>query len=118
MDATTGAWFDDELDGCRFPDQRLNQRLRTLLERLAGTMGASLPLACQDWANTKAAYRFFANDRVSEAKILAGHFQSTRSRFAAAPGLVLVLRDTTEFTYRVTSGKDKASRSRLHTVCG
>jgi len=25
-------------------------------------------------ANTKAAYRFFSNDRVSEADILAGHF--------------------------------------------
>ena len=46
----------------------------------------SLPLACQDWANTKAAYRFFSNDRVSEAQILAGHFQATRDRFAATDG--------------------------------
>jgi hypothetical protein len=35
-------------------------------------MGQSIPLVCQDWANTKAAYRFFSNDRVSEADILAG----------------------------------------------
>ena len=35
-------------------------------------MGQSIPLACQDWANTKAAYRFLSNDRVSEADILAG----------------------------------------------
>ena len=40
-------------------------------------MGANIPLACQDWANTKGAYRFFSNDRVSEEEILAGHFQST-----------------------------------------
>ena len=62
-------------------------------------MGQSIPLICQDWANTKAAYRFFSNDRVSEADILAGHFQSTRDRVEATDGLVLVLHDTTEFTY-------------------
>ncbi|WP_283848905.1 transposase DNA-binding-containing protein, partial [Bradyrhizobium japonicum] len=55
---------------------------------------------CQDWANTKAAYRFFSNERVSEADILSGHFKSTRERIAAAKGPVLVLHDTTEFTYQ------------------
>jgi hypothetical protein len=63
-------------------------------------MGQSIPLVCQDWANTKAAYRFFSNDRVSKADILAGHFQSTRDRVVATDGLVLVLHDTTEFTYQ------------------
>jgi len=63
-------------------------------------MGESLPLACQDWANTKTAYRFFGHDRVSEAEILAGHFQSTCSRFADIAGPVLVLQDTTEFSYQ------------------
>ena len=55
---------------------------------------------CQDWANTKAAYRFLDNDRVSEAEILAGHFEATRDRFAASDGPVLVLHDTTEFTFK------------------
>jgi hypothetical protein len=130
MDGATGAWFDRELAGCSFADKRLNKRLRKLLERMDGAMGASIPLACQDWANTKAAYRFFSNDRISEAEILAGHFQSTRDRFAAADGPILVIQDTTEFsyqrerpdlvglTYRVNSGKDKSGRYRMHTVCG
>jgi hypothetical protein len=70
---------DRELAGCSFADERLNKRLHKLLERTDGAMGASIPLACQDWANTKAAYRFFSNDRINEAEIiLAGHFQSTR----------------------------------------
>jgi hypothetical protein len=93
-------------------------------------MGQSIPLVCQDWANTKAAYRFFSNDRVNEADILAGHFQSTRDRVAATDGLVLVLHDTTEFTYQrensaaigitknINSGRDKKGRLRSHTVCG
>src|SRR3984893_10824730 len=35
-----------------------------------------------------------------EADILSGHFQSTRDRTVATDGLVLVLHDTTEFTYQ------------------
>ncbi len=130
MDATINPWWESELAGCAFVDARLGQRLRQLIERMAGAIGASLPLACQDWANTKAAYRFFSNDRVSEAQILAGHFQATRDRFAATDGPVLVIQDTTEFTFqrehaeavgitnRVNSGQDKAGRFRMHTVCG
>jgi Transposase DNA-binding len=130
MDDAGDAWFDRELAGCNLADQRLNKRLRRLLGRMEGAMGASIPLACQDWANTKAAYRFFSNNRVSEEEILAGHFQSTHSRFAATTGPILVLQDTTEFTYqreradqigityRVNSGKDKAGRFRMHTICG
>ena len=130
MDAATDPWWESELAGCVFADARLGQRLHKLIERMGGAIGASLPLACQDWANTKAAYRFFSNDRVSEEQILAGPFQSTRERFAAAEGAILVLQDTTEFTYQrerpeaigitysVNSGKDKAGRFRMHTVCG
>src|SRR4028118_1015331 len=120
MDAATDPWWESELAGCVFADARLGQRLHKLIERMGGAIGASLPLACQDWANTKAACRFFSNDRVSEEQILAGRFQSTRERFAAAEGAILVLQDTTEFTYQrerpeaigiacsVNSGKDKA----------
>ena len=68
MDATTDPWLDGELAGCAFADERSGRRLRKLLERLAGAMGESLPPACQDWASTKAAYRFFANERVSERR--------------------------------------------------
>src|SRR5579864_9237714 len=72
-------WIGSELARCKFKDERHGKRLRKLLEQLSDKIGGSIPLACQDWANTKAAYRFFANDRVSEREILAGHFQATRS---------------------------------------
>lgn len=130
MDDQAGAWLDTELDGCDLADQRLTKRLRNVLTQLGGAMGQSIPLACQDWANTKAAYRFISNDRVSEAEILAGHFWSTGERVAAHDGLILMLHDTTEFSYRrerpeaigitksINSGKDKEGRLRTHTVCG
>ena len=59
-------WFDEELSGCRLGDGRLDSRLRQLVEQMEAGFGESIPLACQDWANTKAAYRFLSNDRVSE----------------------------------------------------
>jgi hypothetical protein len=123
-------WVDREIVGCEFRDARLGDRFRKLLAQIGSAMGQSIPLVCQDWANTKAAYRFFSNDRVSDADILAGHFQSTRDRTAATDGNVLVLHDTTEFTYQrekseaigitksINSGRDKAGRLRSHTVCG
>ena len=72
--------YGREIAGCEFRDARLGKRFRTLLERIGSDIGQSIPFVCQDWANTKAAYRFLANHRVSEAGILSGHFQSTRER--------------------------------------
>jgi hypothetical protein len=130
MDGTTDAWFDVEVAGCSLADKRLNKRLRKLLAQIGSAMGQSIPVVCQDWTNVKAAYRFFSNDRVSEADILAGHFQSTHDRTAASARPVLVLHDTTEFSYQrekpeaigitkaINSGRDKAGRLRSHTVCG
>src|SRR2546421_11142036 len=94
------SWIDDELAGCKFADVRLGMRFRTLVERLSEGVGETIPMACQDWANTKAAYRFLSNPRVGEDDILAGHFQSTRDRFRSTHGLILVLHDTTEFSFR------------------
>src|SRR6266481_1199395 len=123
-------WVDREIAGCEFRDTRLRDRFRKLLAQIGSAMGQSIPLVCQDWANTKVAYRFLSNARVSEADILAGHFQSTRDRMVATDGPVLVLHDTTEFTFQrersgaigitksINSGRDKAGRLRSHTVCG
>jgi hypothetical protein len=130
MDGATNTWVEGELAGCSLADERPNKRLRKLLAQIGSSMRQSIPLVCQDWANAKAAYRFFANDWISEADILAGHFQATRDRTAATDGPVLVLHDTTEFSYQreksaaigitksINSGRDKAGRLRSHTVCG
>ena len=117
------AWVERELAGSVFRDERLGKRFRLLLAQLGSAMGESIPLVCQDWANTKAAYRFFSNDRVSEAEILAGHFESTRDRIAATegPSLCSMTRpsspinerntDAIGITKSVNSGRDKAGRS-------
>lgn len=78
------SWVDGELAGCSLADDRLNKRLRKLRAQIGSVMGQSIPLVCQDWANAKAAYRSFANDRVSEVDILGGYFQATRERVVAS----------------------------------
>ena len=64
--------IDAEIDPGVFRDIRLARRLRLLLGQLAHAPGQSLPLVCQDWVNTKAAYRFLSNERVDEAQIRGG----------------------------------------------
>lgn len=120
-------WVEQEVEGCEFPDQRLKSRFGQLLGQLGSKIGESLPIACQDWAATKAAYRFFSNPRVHEGMILAGHFAATKARMATAKGTVLVLHDTTEFSFqrnkpeaigkiRVIPGS--TIRPASYTVCG
>jgi hypothetical protein len=47
MDAAARLWWERELAGCAFTDARLGLRLRKLIERMDGAIGASLPLVCQ-----------------------------------------------------------------------
>jgi len=124
------AWIEHEVEFCPFPDHRLEKRFFRMLSEMSQGMGDPLPMACQDWAGTKAAYRFLDNPRVDESIILAGHFQATRSRFAHSRGPVLVLHDTTEFSYQRANaaligqthktfvGRSKEGRPQVRTVCG
>lgn len=124
------SWVETETAGCDLGDDRLNRRLETMLEALGERPGRSLPTAFQDWSNTKAAYRFFANGNVSEHKILQGHFAASALRIRATDGPILILQDTTEFSFKrsapekigftnVSTGcKLKEGRYQKHAVCG
>ena len=124
------SWIDRELAGSTLKDRRLGQRLRKIVAQLDGAMGKPIPMACADWANTKAAYRFLSNVDVNESDILAGHFETTADRIREVKGPILLLQDTTEFVYKraqpgkvgaLTYAPNKQNRDRLltlHTVCG
>src|ERR1035441_5225242 len=77
----TARWIDEESDENVFRDARLGKRFRELLIRMGGGIGESIPLACQDWANTKAAYRFFANERVRDKVKRGGKDRGPATRF-------------------------------------
>ena len=96
-------WVDEEIIGCDLGDARWNRRLGMILENLGERPDKSLPTAFQDWANTKDAYRFFSNKNVSEDKILEGHFAASALRIQATDGPILILQDTTEFSFKRSS---------------
>jgi hypothetical protein len=126
----TSTWIDHEVKGCTFKDVRLAKRFGKLLWMMSDGIGESVPYACQDWANTKAAYRFFSNDAVSEDQIMAGHFLATHDRMSSASQKILMLHDTCEFSFqrdkdskiallgRPSCGKDKDGRIKFVTVRG
>jgi len=124
------SWVGEEISECDLGDVRLNRRLGVILEAIGERPGKSLPTAFQDWANTKAAYRFFANGNVSEDKILEGHFAASALRIQATEGPILILQDTTEFSFKRSSPekigftkvspghKRKDGRRQKHMICG
>jgi len=118
------SWIENELQGCKFRDERLGKRLLKLTQQLSHGSGESIPLSCQDWASTKAAYRLFANDNISDQEIFEGHFQATKSRFAEIDGPILVLHDTSEIAYQRSDPekigiiKHKAKNNKNRTSCG
>jgi len=91
-------WAVEEFAHIELSDARLNQRCQDLAIALGQQPNASINQACEDWADTKAAYRFFDNDKVTPGKIQAPHQQRTAERMGQYP-LVLAVQDTTFFNY-------------------
>ena len=92
------AWAETEFEGIDLGDARRNRRAIRLIDRLSAKPSANLPQACADWADTIAAYRFFGNDEVQWADILAPHLQNTATRMAEHE-VVLCIQDTTELDF-------------------
>lgn len=91
-------WVARELASIDLGDERLNARAEVLLGRLGDKPQASIPAACKGWNETKAAYRFFANEDVTPGAILAPHFDATRERIGDVD-VVLCIEDTSEIDY-------------------
>lgn len=77
------------------PDARLRARLEHLIAALAACAEGSLAQALDGWAALKAAYRFFANPRVTPQAILQSERPAGLERLASA-AVVLILQDTTD----------------------
>jgi hypothetical protein len=98
LQPTEEAWAVAELAVINLNDKRLDRRCRKLAADLGQQPSASINQACEDWANSKAAYRFFANEAVTPAQLLAPHTQRTLERMQGQ-AVVLAVQDTTFFNY-------------------
>lgn len=87
-------WATTEFADAALGDARRTQRLVHLASVLGSQPTASLPNATHDPATLKAAYRFFDNDAIDPAQMLASHVQATIARVRHVP-LVLASQDST-----------------------
>ena len=89
----------DEVRDAKLGDTRLSRRLEILAETMAKDPARSFPDACgEDDSALEAVYRFLSNEAVTPGRMLEPHYRATIERISAAPE-VLVVHDTTEFTF-------------------
>ncbi len=99
-------WMQEELGRADFGDKRLTKRFVSLVSDLAAKPEASIPQACEDWASTKAAYRFLDHEKVTPEAIRSAHREKTVERVKEYK-TVLAVQDTTLLNYtmhQATSG--------------
>jgi hypothetical protein len=111
-------WAESEFGLVNFGDKRLSKRLLKIADSFARSPERSINQACEDWHQTKAAYRFFQNEAVSERKILASHIAKTVERAKEYP-TILAIQDTSYISYKhhkKTQGLGIISRIRDNTT--
>lgn len=91
-------WASDEFVDINLGDKRLNSRLIKLCDSFSESPESPINQACADWAETKAAYRFFQNKNVDVEQIMSAHRGKTLVR-AASHRTVLALQDTSYLIY-------------------
>ena len=91
-------WHIDEFAEVELKDVRLNRRCAELAGQLDMNSEGSINQACEDWADTKAAYRFFDNKKVTPKGIQGAHRSRTVERMREHKR-VLAIQDTSFLNY-------------------
>ncbi len=93
-------FIESEFSHSNFGDKRLDDRLEKIGYDLGSTPSKSIPESSEDWASTKAVYRFTDNPKVNRMEILSSHQEELNSRLdSSSPDKVLCVSDTTHLTY-------------------
>lgn len=91
-------WSEKELEDVDLKDQRLNNRLISVSEKLGAHPGASINKSCEIWKDTKGAYRLFSNEKVTGESILKPHQKRTLERMKYQE-IIIAVQDTTYYNY-------------------
>ena len=91
-------WAMAEFSEVDLGDERLNDRLIKIANSFSESPESPINQACEDWAETKAAYRFFKNDRVDSEEIFNAHSLKTAKRCQDHP-IILAVQDTSYIIY-------------------
>ena len=88
----------EEFSDAALGDPRRNERLARIVAAVQANPGASLPTIAGGEGALEGTYRFFRNEHVSAAEILAAHARRSAER-AGEVDAVLVAHDSTEFNF-------------------
>jgi hypothetical protein len=91
-------WAQEEFAFASLGEPRLNKRLVKIATSLAANPGGTLPQAFPDWAELKAAYRFFDNRKVDYSQVIQPHLERTREA-CREPGEYLIIEDSSVLNY-------------------
>lgn len=91
-------WIEYELSEISLGDKRLDWRFLDSAAKLAAKPSVSINQACDDWADTKATYRLFANKKTRAEEILAPHQQRTKERMIGHK-YILAIQDSSILDY-------------------
>jgi hypothetical protein len=119
------SWIEREFWTIDLADERLSRRAKIIVNHIAQQPSASIPQACQQWNQIKAAYRFLSNPRIKPTELLQPHLDATLTRMQTHQ-TVLALQDTTMLNYSrhpnteglgpVANNRDKTLGFFLHTT--
>lgn len=87
-----------EFSGANLGDGRLEKRALKVVEALVAAPDESFPALTSDDGELEALYRFLNNGRIEPELLLAPHYRETARR-ASEAGNVLVIHDTTGFSF-------------------
>lgn len=94
-----------------FRDVRLTARLHKITVALERSPGLSFPKVFEKSGELEAAYRFLGNPQVRPEEILADHYGEV-AQAAQSSDLVLLIHDTTDFTYASETPRAGLGRKR------
>lgn len=99
MHSEQDTWCSKEFSSIKLGDKRLNRRLLKVASDLLNDPTGSIHATCDDWADTKAAYRLFANDKLQDTSLLKIHQKETVKRAEKSDEILFAIQDTTILNY-------------------
>lgn len=97
-------WVDENFGDCELGHARRSKRLIKVAANMLAAPEQSIPQQNELWSDVKAAYRLFANDKVTFDKVARPHWQLTRQ---TQSGRYLLISDTTDidhYSHQATTG--------------
>lgn len=96
-------WAAQEFQDLDLGDAWRTRRLIKLADDLSAQPTGSIPMACEGWAETKAAYRLLDNPATDWREILEVHTRRTVARMQGQE-VVLCIQETTELDFTSQPG--------------